>query len=132
MTNMGIYNRTMNFVATNSKTSDKLTSTSISISDSSYSSYRKKEINVLHFCRLFKIGQIPVFDFIIIYLLFYVLNKLYLQCSYKFVLIYAIFTTIFINIVTNRKVRQSKIAIIILIISFFYFLKLSLTNGTSI
>lgn len=125
MSKINYHNRVMNFVAANIDSSDNQSNTMLYKPDVPK---KRREMNVYHFCRLFTIGEIPIIDFIIIYLLLYFLNKIYFQCCYKLVLIAAIFTTILFNITTNKNVRQSGYIIIIIVLGFLYLFKLSLAK----
>lgn len=80
----------------------------------------EKEISLLDFSRLYKIGKIPVIDFIIIYILLYSINSIYFKYDYKIILIVTIPITIIFNLFTNPQLKLSTIMLIILILSIFY------------
>lgn len=83
----------------------------------------QSEMNLLDFSRLYKIGGIPVIDFILVYVLLFIANKLYLDFNYKIILVATIpITIIFELIISQGKIKLSFILILILIISIFYLL----------
>jgi len=85
----------------------------------------EKEISLLDFSRLYKIGKIPVIDFIIVYILLYSINSIYFRYDYKIVLIITIPITIIFNLFTNPQLKLSTIMLIILILSIFYLFSVS-------
>ena len=62
-----------------------------------------KEINLWEFSRLYKIGQVPILDIILIYIILYLFNSLFLDYNFKFVLILVIPVTILFNVLTNKE-----------------------------
>ena len=89
-------------------------------------SNQKKEINLWEFSRLYKIGQIPILDIIIVYVIIYLFNSLFLNYNYKFVLLMIIPVTIFFNILTNEEFKISFFIILIFVISLYYLFSLDL------
>ena len=81
----------------------------------------QKEITLLQFMRLYKVGNIPVIDFLVVYVMLCVLNNLYFNLDYKSILIGTVPFTIVFNILSNPKCKISQSVIIILIASLGYF-----------
>lgn len=79
-----------------------------------------KEISLLEFSRLYKIGQIPIMDFIAIYIILYLFNSICLHYNYKLILVSTIPITILFDILTNNNLKISGIMIFVLIISILY------------
>jgi hypothetical protein len=92
----------------------------------------RKEITLLHFMRLYKLGDIPVMDFIMIYIIFFVFNNLYFNIDYKIILIGSIPFTILFNMISvfcenklgshKKKHITSKISLFIMILCIGYIL----------
>ena len=78
------------------------------------------QINLVEFTRLYKIGPIPVIDFIIIYICFYLLNSIYFDLDYKIILIATIPLTILFNLITNANCKVTNLILLILIVSTYY------------
>lgn len=83
---------------------------------------RDKEINLIEFTRLYKFGQIPIIDFIFVYIIIYLVNSIYLDLDYKIILVGAIPITIVINLLMNKKCKTTNIIILVLIMSMYYLL----------
>ena len=81
----------------------------------------KKEISLLQFMRLYNVGNIPVIDFIVEYVMLCVLNNLYFKLDYKSILIGTIPFTIIFNLSSNPKCKISSSVIIILLMSLGFF-----------
>lgn len=80
----------------------------------------KDKINLLDFIRSYKIGKIPIIDFLIIYVLLYIFNKMYYHFNAKTIIIATIPITIIINIVLYHNTKFGNGIIIIMIVSIFY------------
>jgi hypothetical protein len=89
-----------------------------------------KEISLLDFSRMYRIGQIPVMDFVIVYIILYCLNYVssVYNYNYKFILIATIPITLVFNLLTNKDLKVSWTIIIILILSSYYLLSSSIQN----
>lgn len=79
-----------------------------------------ENIDLVSFSRLYKIGSIPIFDFVVFYIVFYAINALYLDFSYKIVLFGAIICTVLFNLITNNECHMSYLILFILAISTYY------------
>jgi len=88
--------------------------------NSSIASNSGKKISLWEFSRLYKIGQVPILDIILIYIIIYLFNSLFLHYNYKFVLLMIIPTTIIFEIITNKEFKVSLIVVIIFAISVYY------------
>ena len=78
------------------------------------------EINLWQFLRMYRIAEIPIMDWFIIYIFIFCLNSLYLHYDYKWVLLISIPMTILFNVLANKKFQVSGIIIIILVITTYY------------
>ena len=87
-----------------------------------------KELNFWQFLRLYKIAQIPIMDLIIIYVLIYCVNSIYLNYNYKWVLLMTIPITVLFNILTNKEFKLSAIIMAMLIITLYYLLTSNFIN----
>jgi|SRR5579872_257063 len=79
-----------------------------------------KEITLLHFMRLYKVGNIPIIDFVVVYLMLCVLNHLYFHLDYKIILISAIPFTIIFNLLADPNCKLSQSTLIVLAASIGY------------
>lgn len=80
----------------------------------------ESEINLLQLSRLYTIGQIPIMDFIVLYLILYVLNFLCFQCNYKLILVSTIPLVIIFNLLINKDMKMTWTLFIILIVTISY------------
>jgi hypothetical protein len=78
------------------------------------------ELNLISFTRMFRFGNLPIIDFIVVYLILYVINKSYLRCDYQHIFALTILIVIGINILDNKTFRFSKLILILIIISVSY------------
>lgn len=85
-----------------------------------------KEINLWQYCRFFTIMNIPVIDFIAVYILLYIINTLCPRYNYKLILVATIPITILLNIIINKKVKITGILLVILLISMYYLLSMNM------
>lgn len=88
----------------------------------------ESEINLWEFSRLYTIADIPIIDFIIIYIIIYLLNKICMNLNYKFILVLAIPITIIFELFTNKNTNVSNILLIIFVISIILLLSTNVTN----
>ena len=79
----------------------------------------KKEMSLLEFSRLYKIGQIPIMDFVMIYILLYVLNSICLKYDYKYILIATIPLVILLNLITNKSLKMNWFLLVIVLGSIY-------------
>lgn len=82
----------------------------------------EKQLNLWQFCRLYTIGQMPIMDFFVIYVILYSINTICTDYNYKLILIATIPLTIIFNIFTNKNIKISGLLILILLTSFYYLL----------
>lgn len=82
----------------------------------------EKKINLVEFSRLYRIGQIPIIDFIVVYIILYIVNALCWNFDFKFILVATIPITILFNIFSNKQLKISWVIIVILIICFYLLL----------
>lgn len=88
-----------------------------SLASLSVDSDSQQTMNIINFSRLYKIGQIPVFDFIIIYVLLYIINRVYFHWDCKIILVVTIPITIVFNLLTNERIRLTNSMMILLLLS---------------
>lgn len=81
-------------------------------------------INLWQFIRMYTISNIPLIDFIVVYVIIYIVNLLYLHYDKKFVLILTFPITILYNILSNNKLKITGFMLIIILISIYYLLTL--------
>ena len=81
-----------------------------------------RELNLWQFSRLYTIGEVPVIDFLIVYIILYLLNFMCSHYNYKFVLLATIPITIILNIFVNNKMKCTGVTMIILVISIYLLL----------
>lgn len=80
----------------------------------------ENRLSLLNFSRLYKIGQIPIMDFIIIYIILCILNAIYFNYDYKFMLILTIPLTILSDIIFIKNIKTTKLLLIIFLVSIIY------------
>lgn len=78
------------------------------------------EMSLFDFSRLYKIGGVPIMDFVFVYILLYAINSLYLNLNFKIVLIATIPITILLDFVLNSKLKISNIILTIMMLCTFY------------
>lgn len=74
-------------------------------------------INLLEFSRMYEICEIPIINFVIVYIILYFLNCLYFDYDFKIILIATIPITLIFSIVSSPKLKLSLSMIIISVIS---------------
>ena len=77
---------------------------------------------LMEFIRMYKIGNIPIMDFLITYILLYVSNKLYLNLDNKYVIIATIPITLLMDMILDDEITPSILIISIIIITCTYML----------
>ena len=77
------------------------------------------EVSFLQFLRSYKVGQIPIMDLIIIYIIIYISNALYFKCSYQLPLLVAVIITIVLALIFDKNFKLSIIILIILALSVY-------------
>lgn len=80
----------------------------------------EKYISFWDYCRFYRIGQIPILDFVVGYIFLYCLNSVCPHFDYKFILIATIPMVITINIMINKKIKITVSQIVIIAMSIFY------------
>jgi len=88
----------------------------------------KQYISLLQFCRLFTLDSIPIIDFVVIYVLIYLINLSYFRYDFKIVIILAILVTICINLIFNNDDVKLSLFIILAIIGCMYYLIANTSN----
>jgi hypothetical protein len=86
------------------------------------------KINLFQFLRMYKIGGIPIIDFVSIYVLLYIINKVYINANYKIVFLASIAITIFVDAVMITGIYTSKLMLLIFVLSVFYIIKMERNN----
>lgn len=81
---------------------------------------RKKDMSMIEFIRLYKIGNVPIMDFFFTYIILYVANKLYTNIDNKYIIIGTVPITLLIDIILDDKITPSVLITIIFILSIFY------------
>jgi hypothetical protein len=81
------------------------------------------QISLWECITLYKIGNIPIIEFAIGYLLLYFINHYFLKCNYKIILIVIPFV-ILLNIAFNKSTKPSWFLIIILLITLYFLIKI--------
>ena len=76
--------------------------------------------NLIDCVRLQRIGAVSLIDFVLIYILLYIVNAWYLQYDYKIIFVLAITLTIFINAIFNKQFKLSGLIMIIFLLSIIY------------
>jgi len=79
-----------------------------------------KQLNLLEFCRMYKLICIPVIDFIFIYILLYVINYFYLDYDMDMILIATIPITLLFEIIICKNLKISIYTVAIIMVSIFY------------
>ena len=80
------------------------------------------EMSFMQFLRSYRIGQIPIMDLIIIYIIIYISNALYFKCSYQMPLLISIIITIALAMLFDKNFKLSIIILIILAIAVYLLL----------
>ena len=79
-------------------------------------------MNLLEFSRMYKLGQIPIIDFIIGYIFLYIINSIWTKYDYKLILIITVPLVIIFNLLLNPDVKLSIGLGIILVVSIYFLL----------
>ena len=85
----------------------------------------QSDITLGNFCRLYQINHIAIIDFVIGYIILYVLNRLCCHYNYQLILLASIVFVIVINLLINPKVRSSIFWIAILLIAIYFMVKIN-------
>lgn len=80
------------------------------------------EMSLLEFIKMYKVGEIPIFHFIIFYILFYIINCIFLNYDFKIVLISAIPATLLYELAVNPQRKLTLVMLIILALTIYYVL----------
>lgn len=88
----------------------------------------EREINLIDFSRLYKVGQIPIVDFFIVYIFLHFVNLVYFKYDYSAAFIATIPTTVIIYLLTNRKYKISFMVIIIMAVCVYLFHNITSKN----
>lgn len=83
---------------------------------------RPDTMNLLEFSRMYKLGQIPIIDFIIGYIFLYIINSICGKYDYKLILIITVPLVIIFNLFLNPNVKPTIGLGIILVISIYFLL----------
>lgn len=82
----------------------------------------KKRTNLIQFCRMFCIKEIPIVDFFVVYGILYFSNQYYLNVDYKCILIGTIPATLILNLLLNKNSKPTLLIMSIILISIVYLL----------
>lgn len=77
----------------------------------------KKEINLIELARLYRLVNVPVVDFIMVYIVIYTFNEVYFNFDYKTILIATIPITIILNLLMDNKCKITEMVLLVLFIS---------------
>lgn len=77
----------------------------------------KKKVTLLEFIRMYTISKIPIMDFIIIYIILYSLNCIYVDCDFKIVSVGTVPLTILLNMLFNDNFVESFGVILVFVMS---------------
>lgn len=77
----------------------------------------KKKVTLLEFVRMYTISKIPIMDFIIMYIILYSLNCIYVDCDFKIVSVGTIPLTILLNMLFNDNFVESFGVILVFAVS---------------
>ena len=82
-----------------------------------------EKLNLWQFSRMYKVYDIPITDFVIVYVILYCLNHLYPIDGFKLVFIMTIPITIIFNMLTNPEItmKSSTVFFVIIILLIAYF-----------
>lgn len=86
------------------------------------------EMNLFDFSRMYKIGQIPIMDFIVVYILLCILNALYFDYNYKFMLVATIPLTILTNVIFMKNIKLTGLLMTIFVVSILYLFYINRTT----
>lgn len=87
-----------------------------------------ENISLVDFSRMYKIGGIPIIDFVVVYIFLYVLNHFYFKFDFKTVLVGTIPITIILEFISNPKVKLSTTMLTILVLSIGYLIVNAMEN----
>jgi hypothetical protein len=65
------------------------------------------QMNLIQFSRLYTIGGVPFFDFIVVYIALYVANSLYLHWDYRSIIFITIPIVVIIDYLVDNNVEMS-------------------------
>jgi len=77
----------------------------------------EQKINLLEFSRLYKICEIPIINFVIVYIILYCLNCLHFDYDFKIILVAAVPITLIFSMISNPMLNMSISMMIVLIIT---------------
>lgn len=87
-----------------------------------------KKLSLLQYLRLYTIFTLPVFDFLIFYVIMYIINCVYLKFNTIFVILSSIILTIMFNTVFNSQFKMSPIVFVVLSLCLYYLLSIKFTQ----
>lgn len=87
---------------------------------STHTSKNQESLNLWQFSKLYKIGNIPIIDFFICYVVLYMFNCLYNFCDHKITLIATIPIVLIFNLITNPFVETSPLILIVIFLTSLY------------
>ncbi len=87
-------------------------------------------ISLWQFLKLYTIGDIPIIDFCIVYVILYVINSLYLHYDYKIILVLTVPITIIYNILTNKRLKISIFMVVAIIVSMYFLFTMKFNHKT--
>lgn len=83
-------------------------------------------MSLWNYIRLYTICSIPVADFLVVYLILYIINRLIFNYDYRYAIVLTAPLVIFINMVTNTEFEMSIFALVLIAASLIYLIKLRL------
>lgn len=81
---------------------------------------KQPDLKLWKFTRLYKIGKIPIVDFIFVYIGLYIINSLWFHVDHYLTLILTIPITLLLNIIFNKTIKITMTIFIIIIIFLVY------------
>lgn len=81
---------------------------------------KQPDLKLWKFIRLYKIGNIPIVDFIFVYIGLYIINSLWFHADHYLTLILTIPITLLLNIIFNKKIKITITIFFIIIIFLVY------------
>lgn len=99
--------------------SDPSESKSTSDNTQSQPTELKPKLNLWEFSRMYQVYNIPITDFIIVYLILYCFSHIYSYNDYEMILIMTVAITLVFNMMTNPKLTVGTYNIIFIIVIVF-------------
>lgn len=81
---------------------------------------KREKINLIDFMRLYKVGSIPIIDFIFVYFILYATNRIFMLTDHRIIIILTIPITLLIDLMSNPEVRLNGLIAILFALSLCY------------